>query len=499
MTTQTHNLERTLNQSSRIVPIIRRQLHLLFGVVVIVASVSKAYYLHNNPVSGSSWTTSRDMLSWLCAAEMAIGLFAISGAADQLARLLLLVMFCVLSVGAATLLIRGDTTCSCFGSMLSMPLWTMLCFDVLAVLVLWWTYSANFPSSRRLSWKACIPMAFGLTIVAIAVKKTALIAHDFIQSDVDLVPHQATKDFGVLGTSSSLIIKHSFTISNKGNRDIRILSAKASCGCTSVDFPAKAISPGQEIVVPVLLNWTGRTGPQFVEILLSTDSDKQPQIKLALMSRIQAGIVVSPAFIDFGRVSPGKTVTRIVEVADPTTTKLIRIQKIAFETLNVSAEPVQRNSGNDISPAPNASTCKLTFVAPSDFRGVEKGRVTFILEGEGSRSSSVGYRAEDLPELSLVPEAMLIRAPTTTTRVQRVFCVYHSVNSQVNARVAEGATFLNAQVLPYDAIRLDGAQASTKIALQVQFTAAPPKPLEKLEVQIQCGKETVKLPVSILR
>lgn len=55
-------------------------------------------------------------------------------------------------------------------------------------------------------------------------------------------------------------VEHTFKFKNKGETDLVILSAIASCGCTVPKYSKQAIAPGDEDSVHVIFNSEGKEG-----------------------------------------------------------------------------------------------------------------------------------------------------------------------------------------------------------------------------------------------
>ena len=75
-----------------------------------------------------------------------------------------------------------------------------------------------------------------------------------------------TFDFGTV--EAGTIVKHSFVFENKGEGDLVISNAQASCGCTVPTFPKEPIPAGGKGKIDVEFNSTGREGPQNKTVTL---------------------------------------------------------------------------------------------------------------------------------------------------------------------------------------------------------------------------------------
>ena len=66
-------------------------------------------------------------------------------------------------------------------------------------------------------------------------------------------------DFGTIKEDGGPVT-HEFVFTNAGKDPIKIVSAKAECGCTRPEFPKEEINPGEKGVIKVTYNPLGRPG-----------------------------------------------------------------------------------------------------------------------------------------------------------------------------------------------------------------------------------------------
>ena len=79
-------------------------------------------------------------------------------------------------------------------------------------------------------------------------------------------------DFGKV--TEGEIVKGTFIVSNKGETDLLILDAKASCGCTVPEWPKNPIKPGESAEIKFEFNTKGKIGNQTKTITLQTNTEK---------------------------------------------------------------------------------------------------------------------------------------------------------------------------------------------------------------------------------
>lgn len=77
-------------------------------------------------------------------------------------------------------------------------------------------------------------------------------------------------DFGKVIEGEKLT--YSFKFKNLGKSDLVIASATATCGCTVPDYPRKAIKPGEDGVITVTFNTSGKNGFQHKVVTLAANT-----------------------------------------------------------------------------------------------------------------------------------------------------------------------------------------------------------------------------------
>jgi len=83
---------------------------------------------------------------------------------------------------------------------------------------------------------------------------------------------QEVYDFGTVDEGD--VVEHSFLVTNKGETELIITNAKASCGCTVPTWPKEAIAPGESAGVEVKFNTSGKKNKQSKTITLTTNTEK---------------------------------------------------------------------------------------------------------------------------------------------------------------------------------------------------------------------------------
>lgn len=97
----------------------------------------------------------------------------------------------------------------------------------------------------------------GLIILSVFVLAFSLNAADNSKAEIKF--EKTTFDFGNVKEEGGPVT-HEFTFVNSGSDPLKIISARAECGCTKPEFPQKEIAPGEKGVIKVTYNPLGRPG-----------------------------------------------------------------------------------------------------------------------------------------------------------------------------------------------------------------------------------------------
>lgn len=80
-------------------------------------------------------------------------------------------------------------------------------------------------------------------------------------------------DFGIVHEGEK--VGWYFKNKNVGNQNLIIRKADASCGCTVPDFSKEPLPPGEENMIKVVFDTSGRLGIQNKTITVETNDNKQ--------------------------------------------------------------------------------------------------------------------------------------------------------------------------------------------------------------------------------
>ena len=122
-----------------------------------------------------------------------------------------------------------------------------------------------------------------IILSAIALLLTAsynVYAQDSSNSkEPEITFEKTTHNFGIFDIENGLQ-KCNFVFKNTGKKDLLILSATASCGCTEPEFPKVLIAPGASDTIKVTYDGTTRRPGVFRKVItLKTNAKVKPNTK----------------------------------------------------------------------------------------------------------------------------------------------------------------------------------------------------------------------------
>jgi hypothetical protein len=132
---------------------------------------------------------------------------------------------------------------------------------------------------------------FALVIFATLSSTQAALV--FEKSEVDLKP----------AITDQTAVAH-FKYTNTGDKPVKIVSVKPSCGCTTAEPPKDPVGPGASGEIVATFNIGQRMGAQTKTITVQTDSPNDPAIILTLHATIPTLLEVQPTFLYWSRLAP---------------------------------------------------------------------------------------------------------------------------------------------------------------------------------------------------
>lgn len=112
-------------------------------------------------------------------------------------------------------------------------------------------------------------------------------------------------DFGTVGKNSKA--EFSFVIENCFEEDVRIVSARSSCGCTNPVVPKKILKSWEKGEVIAQFNTKSFIGEKTASITVVIDRPYYAEVVLLVKGKIRSDIVLNPGEVNFGDVDVGTT------------------------------------------------------------------------------------------------------------------------------------------------------------------------------------------------
>ena len=169
-----------------------------------------------------------------------------------------------------------------------------------------------------------------------------------------------TFDCGNVVEGKTNMLHAEFEIKNTGDEVLKITKVRPGCGCTNVKFDS-TIAPGKSMILKSDVNIKGyHSGPLSKSISFTSNSKKDPTVKLVIKAGIVAPVMVSENFISLSAKTKEKT--HVLDVL--TMEKDINITAISLKVNNVSGagvcqENLPININFSLSPTDTVRTDKL--------------------------------------------------------------------------------------------------------------------------------------------
>lgn len=156
-------------------------------------------------------------------------------------------------------------------------------------------------------------------------------------------------DFGKIPDTTP--VAYDFKFKNTSNRTVKLLSVKATCGCTTTKADSE-IAPGAESKITATFNPHGRSGREIKTITVELDDPKVKTISLTAAAYVQKKVMVEPMALFLGEVPIGQGAVQEVSISgrDPnfevTSFKaenpLFTIAPLGKDTVEVEGDKVVR-------------------------------------------------------------------------------------------------------------------------------------------------------------
>ncbi|MDQ8196149.1 DUF1573 domain-containing protein [Coraliomargarita sp. SDUM461004] len=173
-----------------------------------------------------------------------------------------------------------------------------------------------------------------------------------------------------------------FTVTNEGEKTVRIARIKTSCGCTGSILDKKIIEPGESTEVVATFNKGKRQGLNRNRLQVYLDSEPEPVVTLLMNVQIPTLIEAKPQIV-YWSASSSKSERRVRITLDKH--YIDEITGIDFDRsqLKVSEEPGDLDEG----------IAKVLVIEPLDYTQLYRGTITIHGNGPGGRTAETRLHA----------------------------------------------------------------------------------------------------------
>jgi hypothetical protein len=102
-----------------------------------------------------------------------------------------------------------------------------------------------------------------------------------------------TYDYGKI--TQGTVVNYKFKFTNTGTKEVKLENVRASCGCTTPNYPKEAIKPGATEGIDVRFDSAGKLGPQSKTVTVKTDEGDGGLIILTIKGEIIGSSNPAPA------------------------------------------------------------------------------------------------------------------------------------------------------------------------------------------------------------
>lgn len=141
---------------------------------------------------------------------------------------------------------------------------------------------------------------------------------------------ESKHEFGKVWVGDKL--EHTFQVRNTGDAELRILSVKPKCGCTTPSGYPSAIAPGATGEFLFRLVADRYRGDFSTTVDIETNDPANKMVKLTLAGHMQHFIEVTPISVTFDKLRPNESAQTTVKLEN----KIDKELKLSIKTLNAS-------------------------------------------------------------------------------------------------------------------------------------------------------------------
>ncbi len=143
------------------------------------------------------------------------------------------------------------------------------------------------------------------------------------KNELGVVFQEVEHDFGVINETGGRVT-HDFEFTNEGNAPVALKSVRASCGCTTPNWPKAPIAAGATGKISVTYNPQGRPGVfnKTITVVVGGEGNKQTTIILKIKGDVTrdkypvkiSGLNLERQKVTFQKMAQGETLTETISI-----------------------------------------------------------------------------------------------------------------------------------------------------------------------------------------
>jgi hypothetical protein len=304
-------------------------------------------------------------------------------------------------------------------------------------------------------------------------------------------------DFGPVASSKAEGMEAVFGLRNAGDRWIRIVRLRSSCGCMTPAVTQRALGPGETTSVRVKVAWGGRAGHQEEQVLLYTDNPKQPHIALTVSGFVEVPVALTPRSLNVGWLWPGEERTCTVTLSPGNAPRPFRLLSVGSATPHVSVTPVtpspaRRPRGRSIGERRRFA---VTVVSPRH-RDALDAKVVFRTTLEDTPELVLAVKGHFRGVLEATPTHLFFSSHASASDQTVVVRTAPGLNRALEPRV--GIEWASERPCPFSVLSVEetSEQQRRVLLLTVGYSAADaPSGLCRAPLRIVLGQGELRVPL----
>ena len=278
----------------------------------------------------------------------------------------------------------------------------------------------GFADERRRQIIGITPTILGL-LVLLSIHPAPVKARVQVQATTDWVEAvfpERSHDFGTVAKGS--ILRHSFRVMNRTNREVRITGSKPKCGCTDVTIGARTIPPGAQTTIEAVFDTSKFRGFKGSGLTITIDQPSVRTIDYELSCFIQDEIVVEPGVIDFGEVKRGSVPEQVVTLGYLGGQREWRVLDMRHSSRSLIAELREQ-------PRTEAGTLRYRLVAKLDPKELRNGNfrdeITLVTNDPKRREIPLSVVAKVTSDITVTPAVLNLGSIKAGERAERTILI----------------------------------------------------------------------------